>query len=224
MRKRCWVAVGIGLLLAGCSGGTPGGAASGDTETAVPIAAAPTDPAGGPLTGPLPAQGAAAGTRCGVERWNVKVGNDPAAKQVNRTPQQSNIATLVGLHGGRPFSPDPTARITPLEFQVDTVQATITGYKVEADGDVHLVIVDGAQHMIAEIPNPACVGAASPFLAGITATRSAWDRAHPAQAGGGLTKVNLPVTISGVVFFDKIHGQTGVASNGVELHPVLSIQ
>jgi hypothetical protein len=29
--------------------------------------------------------------------------------------------------------------------------------------------------------------------------------------------------VRGVGFFDKIHGQTGVARNGIELHPVLSI-
>jgi hypothetical protein len=29
-------------------------------------------------------------------------------------------------------------------------------------------------------------------------------------------------TIAGVGFFDQIHGQTGVAPNGIELHPVVS--
>ena len=28
-------------------------------------------------------------------------------------------------------------------------------------------------------------------------------------------------TITGVAFFDQIHGQTGVAPNGIELHPVV---
>jgi hypothetical protein len=28
-------------------------------------------------------------------------------------------------------------------------------------------------------------------------------------------------TVTGVGFFDIIHGQTGVAPNGIELHPVL---
>jgi hypothetical protein len=30
--------------------------------------------------------------------------------------------------------------------------------------------------------------------------------------------------VTGVGFFDRIHGQTGVAPNGIELHPVLDIQ
>lgn len=32
------------------------------------------------------------------------------------------------------------------------------------------------------------------------------------------------IQVSGVGFFDELHGQTGVAPNGIELHPVLSIQ
>lgn len=31
------------------------------------------------------------------------------------------------------------------------------------------------------------------------------------------------VTITGVGFFDRNHGQEGVASNGIELHPILDI-
>ena len=35
---------------------------------------------------------------------------------------------------------------------------------------------------------------------------------------------NYGVRVTGVVYFDRLHGQTGVAPNGVELHPVLSIE
>ncbi|EWM11974.1 hypothetical protein [Kutzneria sp. 744] len=35
---------------------------------------------------------------------------------------------------------------------------------------------------------------------------------------------NVPVTITGVGFFDFLHGQTGVAPNGIELHSVLDVQ
>ena len=34
----------------------------------------------------------------------------------------------------------------------------------------------------------------------------------------------MPVRIHGVGFFDRLLGQTGVALNGIELHPVLNIQ
>src|SRR5437899_9524803 len=34
---------------------------------------------------------------------------------------------------------------------------------------------------------------------------------------------NIPVQIKGVGMFDFLHGQTGVAPNGIELHPVLDV-
>jgi hypothetical protein len=36
--------------------------------------------------------------------------------------------------------------------------------------------------------------------------------------------VSLPVVVTGVGFFDFIHGQTGVAPNGIELHPIVDIK
>src|SRR5262249_31008189 len=34
---------------------------------------------------------------------------------------------------------------------------------------------------------------------------------------------NIPVQVTGVGMFDFLHGQAGVAPNGIELHPVLGI-
>jgi hypothetical protein len=34
----------------------------------------------------------------------------------------------------------------------------------------------------------------------------------------------VEVTVDGVLFFDVLHGQTGVVKSGVELHPVIGIQ
>lgn len=34
----------------------------------------------------------------------------------------------------------------------------------------------------------------------------------------------IKLRVTGVVFFDRVHGQVGVACNGVELHPVLDIE
>jgi len=36
-------------------------------------------------------------------------------------------------------------------------------------------------------------------------------------------KKHIPVTITGLGFFDYVHGQIGMSSNGREIHPVLSI-
>jgi hypothetical protein len=68
---------------------------------------------------------------------------------------------------------------------------------------------------IAPPPGPAAPVAASP------ADIEAFEALQPFEARVPQT----PVTIAGVGFFDRVHGQTGVAlKNGIELHPVLVIQ
>ena len=60
------------------------------------------------------------------------------------------------------------------------------------------------------------------FLDEITSVRQAIDT----ELGGpihGKKKLKRLVTVTGVGFFDRIHGQEGVAPNGIELHPLLSI-
>ena len=37
------------------------------------------------------------------------------------------------------------------------------------------------------------------------------------------SELSMPVTVTGVGFFDVLHGQEGVAPNGIELHPILMI-
>ncbi|MBU6198231.1 MAG: PKD domain-containing protein [Xanthomonadaceae bacterium] len=75
--------------------------------------------------------------------------------------------------------------------------------------------------MIAEIPDPACVGAGSPFAADIQNTRGQFDAKYTATTS--FQTANIPVQLTGVGMFDFLHGQTGVAPNGIELHPVLGI-
>src|SRR5262245_59120950 len=75
--------------------------------------------------------------------------------------------------------------------------------------------------MIVEIPSPTCVGAGSPFFAGIQNARSEFDARFHATTS--FQTANIPVQVKGVGMFDFLHGQTGVAPNGIELHPVLDI-
>ena len=76
--------------------------------------------------------------------------------------------------------------------------------------------------MIVEIPDPLCVGSSSPLLSGIQNARSQFDARYNVTTSFQTT--NVPVTVTGVGFFDFLHGQTGVAPNGIELHAVLDIQ
>jgi hypothetical protein len=76
--------------------------------------------------------------------------------------------------------------------------------------------------MISEMASPACVASSSRLLPGIQNARSEFDARYTVTSS--FQTANVPVTITGVGFFDFLHGQTGVASNGIELHAVLDIQ
>src|SRR2546425_330951 len=85
-----------------------------------------------------------------------------------------------------------------------------------------MVLADDAGHtMIAEIPDPGCVGPGSPLAAGIAHARAQFDAVFTATAS--FQNADVPVQITGVGFFDYLEGQEGVAPNGVELHPIIDI-
>ena len=159
--------------------------------------------------------------QCGVERWSVKTGTDPDASLVNiNSPVVSTISYLRSVSA--PSSPPLNSRVQPTETTTYVLDATLVEYKLEGDSDYHLVLKDAQGNtMIAEIPDPACVGAGSPFAAGIQNARSAFDAKYTATTS--FKTVNIPVEIKGVGFFDFLHGQTGVAPNGIELHPITDI-
>ena len=101
----------------------------------------------------------------------------------------------------------------------------MTRFKLEDDVDYHIVIQDdNGNTMITEIPCPCCSALAGggPFAAGIANARQQFDARFTATDFFQI--VSVPVQITGVGFFDFIHGQTGVAPNGIELHPVLDIR
>ena len=158
---------------------------------------------------------------CGVERWSVKTGTDADVGSVNLSSTSNNtIVTLRSWTAPNPIPPNN--RVSPYETTDWVINATLTQYKLETDSDYHLVIQDASGNtMIAEIPDPACVGSGSPFAAKIQAARTAFDAKYNATTS--FQTANIPVQITGVGMFDFLHGQTGVAPNGIELHPVLGI-
>ncbi|HZD95286.1 MAG TPA: hypothetical protein VE133_13585 [Candidatus Sulfotelmatobacter sp.] len=159
--------------------------------------------------------------QCGVERWSVKTGTDPDAGLVNLN--SSSSTTIASMRAFTTPSPIPAnSRVSPAETTQWVINATLTQFKLEGDSDYHLVLSDGSGiTMIVEIPSPTCVGAGSPFFAGIQNSRSKFDAKFTATTS--FQTANIPVQIKGVGMFDFLHGQTGVAPNGIELHPVLDI-
>lgn len=159
--------------------------------------------------------------QCGVERWSVKTGTDADVGLVNLN--SSTNTTIANLRS--PAAPNPIPsnnRVSPWETTQWVLNATLTEYKLESDSDYHLVLQDAnGLTMIVEIPSPSCVGAGSPFLPGITNARNEFNAKFTATTS--FQTANIPVKVTGVGMFDFLHGQTGVAPNGIELHPVLDI-
>ena len=146
---------------------------------------------------------------------------DSQAPAINVTnASDAVIATLTAYPA--PSGPGPmSSRIAPQETTFWRLRdVTLTGYKAETDSDFHLVVSDGTRTMIVEIPDPNCVGAGSPFAAQIQAARTAFLAKH---TPGSWQTANDTISVVGVGFFEFPHGQTGVAANAIELHPVRGI-
>jgi hypothetical protein len=158
---------------------------------------------------------------CGRERWPIKVVS-ALPMGIYPMPMHTTIADLSAITA--PANPDryQSKRFSPTETTVFSLDAIMTVIKHEGDGDYHIVLRDGPATMIVEAPDPACA-VNSHVRQVITAVRADIDR-HFGSAivrrRGGLS---VPVSVSGIGFFDRLHGQEGVAKNGIELHPLLSI-
>src|SRR5262249_1964802 len=171
------------------------------------------------------------GDHCGTERWAVKTLTDDDSSSVDMTPEEQTVHQLVSKP--RPRGTLPQNNRTPLELKTFKVTAQLVGYKVEAnDQDFHVVIADldhPNETMIVEIPNKGCSGACA------SGHTDDFDKARQViidligEFTEGTRGIRRPdqltaVEVTGVGFFDFCHGQTGVAKNVIELHPVLSIK
>ena len=166
-----------------------------------------------------------ASAACGSERWTVKTLTDAAAAKLDLNKVKTT--TVEGLrHLKVPENLTATsARRAGAEKTVYTVQGLLMSMKREDDSDIHLVIADPklGGSMIVEIPSDACDGAAPPAArAMMTQARASLAAACGGEPGASAVTLTGNATITGVGFFDLIHGQAGVAPNGIELHPVLS--
>ena len=142
---------------------------------------------------------------CGVERWTVKTLQD----RPRLLPLRD--VTIAYLISRKQPNTLPDTRL-PFERHVFRVTAAVTLDRAEDDGDLHLVLSNGARTMIAESPSPSCIS-------GATLAR----RRQMAQARRRV-QLCAKARVTGVAFFDFKHGQTGVAPNAIELHPVLAFR
>jgi hypothetical protein len=141
---------------------------------------------------------------CGVERWAVKTLQDRPRLLRARA---STVAHLVSIP--RPAHV-PSTRLAS-ERRIYSVVASATMIREEADQDLHIVLQQGTKHLIAEAPN-------APFC---TANATAYRKKQMRKARSLVRPFCAKARVVGVAFWDYYHGQTGVAPNVIELHPIL---
>lgn len=129
--------------------------------------------------------------------------------------QRAGAATVEQLAQLRPPRWRNTAPRSAQERYVVEVTATVLRYHRESDGDLHLVLLgESGATMIAELPAPGCVDG-SQYAAQMKAARMQFLR---------LYRPGVRLRLAGVLFFDKRNHGDGAAQNGIELHPLLSVE
>lgn len=166
--------------------------------------------------------------QCPKERGAVKMLKDPAGSEVSaHVPLKITVHELVAAEAPeRSEVMKAESSRFPIEQSVYEVQVLVVGFKKEADLDFHIVIADRENPkitMIAEIPAGSCADGPWAKLF------DDLQRQFAAQVGKPSAKFKKPrkpvaATFRGIGFFDVLHGQTGVAPNGIELHPLLSFE
>ena len=145
--------------------------------------------------------------------------SDADRDKVNFAPKEVTVGWLVSQP--LPASLLADRRVAPVETQTYKLRALFVEYKLEADEDFHIVIADvedPSKTMVAEIPSPDCAGACASGHA------EEFRRARAVVMGLGDHVRPVTLVVTGVGFFDFLHGQTGAAPSGIELHPVLKIE
>jgi hypothetical protein len=162
-------------------------------------------------------------TGCGVERWPVKVLADADVAGVDFNAVQETVADLVALPA--PDVLPDTNRLSPVELTTYAITANLIEAKLEDDGDIHVVIADPATSdtMIVEIPDAAHCALTTDFglVVQMQSARDDYVATFGLPSRERFTRVSGTALVVGVGFFDFLHGQAGVAPNGIELHPVL---
>ena len=121
---------------------------------------------------PAAAPGIRAATACGVWRWPVKTGSDADRRKVHKTVIDTTIRYLRARTAPSSFAGHQNRRFRGAERHTYRLRARLTQFRLEDDGDIHLVLKNSSgKDMIAEIPRPGCVARSSLWKKAIRATR-----------------------------------------------------
>ena len=163
---------------------------------------------------------------CGTERWAVKTCYDADTVNINfNLIVPSSVAYQRGLPTPTlPPSGDNTTRLAS-EDTVYSLDCNLIETKIEADSDYHVVISTigkASETMDAEVVNPGCPNIANTSRYKALSSLFTWYR-NWVGIPGSYKPINVAVHIVGVGFYDFLHGSTGAAPQGREIHPVLEM-
>lgn len=157
----------------------------------------------------------------GKDRWDVKTLCDNDSRKIDSVIVISTVKQMRTLQTKRIGNTTPRFGD---EFHIFQIDCKIREYKTEADGDYHLVMTDlndSTITMIGEIADPYCQKTMrSEYLGKFIDSQASFQMVQRTAK----YVQNSVYRITGVGFFDKLHGQLGVAPNGIELHPIIKFQ
>jgi hypothetical protein len=168
---------------------------------------------------------------CGTERWDVKTLSDPDTVKINfNQVVPSSVHEQVLIVPPGKIKHDLPRRDD--ESIIYHIKCNIISFKREGgskgDKDIHVVIQDPEtfETMIAEIPHPVCNGIQGTSRVQQFEDLNQWFSDNIGEPTTKFKELMEPasVVITGLGFFDFNHGQRGRATNGREIHPVLSIE
>jgi hypothetical protein len=164
--------------------------------------------------------------KCGTERWSVKTLSDRDTLKINF---YQKVRTTVHEQVSLP-KPAHIAEDLPRmqsETTLYVLDCWLVGYKKEKDKDIHMIIKDlsTGETMVAEIPSAYCFFIQKTSRYNKFVILNQWFLMNIGKPASKFTYIKFPlkVQITGVGFYDFLHGQKGMAPNGREIHPVLEM-
>jgi hypothetical protein len=160
---------------------------------------------------------------CGRERWDVKTLKDADTSSIDFAhPKEVTVDQLTRM---RAFQPTEYMVRQWFEHSHFVVKALLYGYSENRDREFVLYLRDPVSNrtMVSEIPDPDCPEVAVTSRAMLYGAARQWVRDH---VGRPTEKLATPLTvrISGIGMYSRLSNQTGMSENGLEIHPVLSIE
>jgi hypothetical protein len=111
------------------------------------------------------------------------------------------------------------------EFQVHELRGFVIFVRHEDDQDFHIAVREDENEesptMIVEVVDPGCNGARD--SSELSRLQAAHDQLMEISSNDPTTLEGQWIRVRGVGFFDRAHGQVGLAESCIELHPVLEI-